>query len=301
MKFRIFVAVVLIIAAAFVGRMMTRRNSLGGASGREETRNTYVLDAGATVEVSGINGSVEINTAETDRAEISITRTADSAEDLENRRIIIEHTSSHLVVRGESNARGWWRRLWGGSGNVRQQLVMLVPRRIELETKGVNGPVKIGEVDGGVSVIGVNGRVDVAQAAGHSRMTGINGNVSFAVSRLGQDGMDVNGVNGNVEIRLKETVDADVTVKGLNGNFTLDVPNVTMQERENRSNIRARLGAGGSEINVTGVNGNVRLNSTNAAAQPASPVAPVGPAAPVTPIAPVAPHAPPAPPAEDHD
>lgn len=283
MKCRIFIAVILIIAAAFVGRQMTGRDSVSGASGHEEFRQTYALDAGAAVEVRGINGSVEINTAETTSADVSIVRTAESADDLEGRRVQIEYSPSRLVIRGEDGRRNWWRRLWGGGGSVRQQVVLTVPRRIELETKGVNGPVKIGEVDGAVSVGGVNGRVEVAQAAGRSEVKGVNGSVKLAVTRLGADGMDVKGVNGNVEVRLKENLNADISVKGLNGNFTLDVPNVTMQERENRSNMRARLGTGGSTINVTGVNGNVRFESSAPATPAIAPVAPVAPLPPLPP------------------
>ena len=187
MKCRIFVAAVLIIAAALIGRQMSGRHdaSGNGAAGREETRRTYALDAGAAVEVYGINGSVEVKTAETDAAEVSIVRTAGSAEDLEHSRVVVEHSPSRLVVRGEGNGRGgFWRRLWGG-GSVRHQIVLTVPRGVELETKGVNGPVKIGEVDGAVSVNGVNGRVEVAQAAGRSEVQGVNGAVTITVARSG--------------------------------------------------------------------------------------------------------------------
>jgi hypothetical protein len=48
-------------------------------------------------------------------------------------------------------------------------------------------------------------------------------------------------------------------VKGNNGGLTLNVPNVTMQEREGHSNMRARLGAGGSRIEIRGVNGQIRF------------------------------------------
>ncbi len=291
MKGRIFIAVILIIAAAFVGRQMSGRHGASSIAGREETRQTYPLDAGAEVEVRGINGSVEVNTAETVFADVSIIRTAENEDDLEHSRIVVEHTESRLVIRGEGKKSGFWRRLWGGGGNVRQQIVLTLPRGVELETKGVNGPVKIGEVDGAVSVSGINGRVEVAQAVGRSEVKGINGTVKVAVSRLGADGMEVTGVNGKVEIELKENLNADISVKGLNGSFTLDVPNVTMQEKENRSNMRARLGTGGTPVNITGVNGNVSFASS----APAASTLPVSAAPSVPPARRSAPPAPPAP------
>jgi hypothetical protein len=110
--------------------------------------------------------------------------------------------------------------------------------------------------------------------------------------------MDIKGVNGNVEIRFKEQVNADIDVKGQNGGLTLNVPNVTMQERQSFSNMRARLGAGGSPIEIKGVNGQVRFESDAPATTTTNAVPGVGTSSPVVgalpPVVPV-PNAPPPP------
>lgn len=262
MKFRIFAAAVLIIAAAFAGRWMTRSSVSGNlnVSGREVTRKTFTLDAGARVEVRGINGPVEIKTADTNTADVQVVRTG-GADALANSNLTIEGSASSLVVSCENNGgRGFFRWLWG-SGNVRQEVTLTLPRRVDLLTKGVNGPVEVGEIDGPVSVEGVNGRVEVAGASEHVFVRGVNGQVKFAVARLGSEGVDIKGVNGNVEVRFRELINADIDVKGNNGGMTLNVPNVTMQEREGRSNMRARLGTGGAQIDLKGVNGQIRFES----------------------------------------
>ncbi|HVF42400.1 MAG TPA: hypothetical protein VM936_05300 [Pyrinomonadaceae bacterium] len=265
MKFRIFAAAVLVIAAAFAGRWVTRSGGGGHpeASGREVTRKTFTLDAGARVEVRGVNGPVEIKTADTDTADVQVVRTG-SADALANSNLTIEGSSSGLVVNcdnrdGGRGLLGW---LWGGGGGgVRQEVTLTLPRRVELLTKGVNGQVRVGEVEGPVSVEGVNGRVEVAGASERVSVQGVNGQVKFAVARLGAEGLDIEGVNGNVEVRFKELLDADIDVEGNHGGVTLNVPNVTTQERESRSCMRARLGAGGAQVNVRGVNGQIRFES----------------------------------------
>lgn len=262
MKFRIFVAAVLIIAAAFAGRWMTGTSSSpNNVSGREVTRKTFTLDAGAHVEVRGINGPVEIKTADTDTADVQVVRTGD-ADALAHSSLTIEGSSSGLVVSCENHdgGRGFFRWLWG-KGNVRQEVTLTLPRRVELLTKGVNGGVRVGEVEGPVFVEGVNGRVEVAGASEHVSVKGVNGQVKFSVARLGSEGMDIKGVNGNVEVRFRELINADIDVKGSNGGMTLNVPNVTMQEREGHSNMRARLGTGGAQIDINGVNGQIRFES----------------------------------------
>lgn len=290
MKARIFLVVLLVIAAAVAGRWVTRMNT-PRVSKQDETRQTGRLDAGARVEVSGINGSVEVNTADTDTAEVRVVRTAEDAADLEYHKVTVELTSSCVSVHGENGGgRGFWRWLWGGGGPVKQEVTLTLPRRVELLTKGVNGPVRVGEVEGPVDVEGVNGRVEVAGSVGRSEVKGVNGGVKLGVARLDTRGLEVKGVNGSVEIRFREQVNADIDVKGQNGGLALNVPNVTMQERQNFSNMRARLGSGGSPIEIKGVNGQVRFesdapaNTTSAApGVNTSSAAPSGPAAPAPP------------------
>ena len=239
-----------------------------------------------------INGTVEVQTAETDTAEVHIVRTGSSPEDLEYNRVTVEASPSSLVVRGEGGGgRGFWHWLWGG-GQVRQEVTLTLPRRVELSAGHVNGSVSVGEVEGPVEVSHVNGRVEVAQASGRSKVSHVNGGVKLGVSQLEAEGLDVEHVNGNIEIRLKQLVNADVEVQRQNGALTLNVPNITLQERLNRSNARARFGTGGAPVEISHVNGNVRFESDAGAAMTAPMVVPAQAAMPPLPPAPPAPPAP---------
>lgn len=267
MKGRIFVAVILVAAAALAGRWMNRVVGTHATATREETRQSFRLDAGAHVEVGSINGKVEVKTAEIDTAEVHIVRTADNPEDLEYNRVNVEGSSSSLVVRGEHGGGGgsFWRWLSGGGGRARQEVTLTLPRNVELSASHVNGALSVGEVDGRVEVAHVNGRVEVAQTLGRSEVSHVNGGVKVGVSRLGAEGMDVAHVNGNIEIRFRQSVNADVEVERQNGGLSVNVPNVTMQERLSRSHSRVRLGNGGSPVHIGHVNGNVRFESDAAA------------------------------------
>jgi len=261
MKFRIFVAVILIAVAALAGRWVNRAVGPKGTATREETRQSFRLDAGARVEVGSINGTVEVKTAETDTAEVHIIRTAGSAEDLEYNRVVVEGEPSSLVVRGErGGGGGFWRWLSGG-GPARQEVTLTLPRRVEFNASHVNGAVNVGEIEGSVEIEHVNGRVEVAQAVGRSEVSHVNGGVRVGVSQLGTEGMNVEHVNGNIEVRFRQSVNADVEVERQNGGLSVNVPNVTMQERLSRSHSRLRLGSGGAPVQISHVNGNVRFES----------------------------------------
>lgn len=260
MKGRIAIVLILVLAAAFVGRRVAWHSQMS-ASGeaRDEKHENFRLVPGAQIEVQGINGPVEVATSDTDAADVRIVRTAASQEDLDGQRIIVEHTPTSLVVRGERTHRSFWSWLHGGSGEVRQQVWLALPRRVDVTTHGVNGPVSIGAVDGSLDINGINGRVEAAPATGRCTVGGVNGGVKLGVAQLGAQGLDLHGINGPVELRVADGLNADVNVHGLNGNVTFNIPGVTAQERDGRSNLHARLGTGGAPINISGVNGGVRF------------------------------------------
>jgi len=225
---------------------------------KDEVRQSYQLTPGATVRVAGINGAVDIETSNGSTAEVHIVRSARSRADLEHRKIIIEHTPASLVVRGENeNERRYAR---GEQPQVRQRVTLRLPRQIDLTASGINGRTSVGEVDGPVKVSGINGKVEVAQAVGYSELSGINGSVIVTIAQLGERGIRVSGINGAVELRFADALNADLKVTGINGSVNADMPNVTVQGTVSRNNFNARIGSGGAPINVSGVNGRVRLS-----------------------------------------
>lgn len=227
-------------------------------SERDEINQTYELSPGARVEVRGINGTVDIETSGGSTAEVHIVRSARTREELNYRKIIVEHTANSLVIRPEKdNERG--------DRNVRQRVMLRLPRQVDLSVSGVNGKTNVGEIDGPVRLSGINGAVEVGQAVGYSDISGINGRVRINIARLSERGIQVSGVNGGVELRFAEDLNADLDVSGINGNVNTDVPNVTVVGKFSRQNFRAKIGSGGTPITVKGVNGSVRLARIGAA------------------------------------
>jgi len=223
-------------------------------SEKDEFHQSYQLAAGARVEVQGINGSVDIETAPGGAAEVNIVRSARSREDLEFHKIIVEQTANGLVVRGEKD-----RENSGRGRDVRQRVMLRLPRQVDLGVGGINGKVGVGEIDGPVKLSGINGRVEVAQAKGYSTISGINGRVKMTISQLGAQGIHVSGVNGGVDLFFAEDLNADLDVTGINGSVSPEVGNVTVMGKLDRQNFHAKIGSGGAPIKVTGVNGHVKL------------------------------------------
>jgi hypothetical protein len=286
MKLKIFIALLLVAGAWLAGRVYINSKSDAGAETAENhavagerapgggviseeggasvqrINESYRLAPGARVEVRGINGPVEITTGEGDTAEIQIEARADDAKVLERGKIKVEHANDRLVVRGPENGGGGGFLSWitGRSGRAKHNVKLLLPRRVMLSASGVNGRVRIGELEGRLDVTGVNGSVEVASAAGGAEVSGVNGSVAFALARLGDEGVQVSGVNGRVELRLAPTINADVDVSGINGRVNNELTNASVGD-EGRGRFSARVGTGGPLIQMSGINGGVTLAS----------------------------------------
>jgi len=223
---------------------------------REEIRRTVELSPGASVEVSGINGAVRIETSTSQTAEVYIERTGSSREALDRRKVTVETSSDGLKIRGEKGDVGFFSKLFGS--NPTERVSLKLPRQISLVTQGVNGSVVVGEIDGPVEVHGINGKVEVGQAVGSARFKGINGNIAVSLKDITNNGVTINGVNGNIELRLSAGLSAQLEAHGMNGRVVSDLPDAVI-EKEHHGSFTAHVGTGGAEINASGINGNIRL------------------------------------------
>ncbi|HEV7902747.1 MAG TPA: hypothetical protein VGO96_02810 [Pyrinomonadaceae bacterium] len=281
MKCKIFIVLVAVVLAWVAGRSIksggenivasvqeqvqheqgdSGGNDVTTPSGSSERRvnESYELADGAHVVVQGINGPVTVEAIDGNTAEVRVTSTAGNMGELNENQITVEHTESSLTVRGKgSSGWGFWKWLRGG-GEARHNLLLRLPRNVELVTRGTNGKLIIGEMEGPVQVSGVNGRVEIGGARGLAEVNGVNGTVTLTITELGKDGAKVNGINGGVELRLGSDVNADLNLNGINGQITVEAPNVEVQEQK-RSKLRARVGTGGANIKANGVNGGVRI------------------------------------------
>jgi hypothetical protein len=258
---------------------------------RDEFNQTYQLEPGARVEVSSIRGGVKIVNADGPTAAVQIIRTARTRADLEYHKIEVRQTGNSLVVRGVQEPEERRER----NIQVNHQVILTLPRRIELSINSISGSLNAGEVDGPVRVNSISGSVNignllaklevnsvsgsvevgnvnadvrVSSVSGNVRLGEVNGalnvssvsgGVKTTLVSLSPEGIRINSVSGSVVIAFKSDINAEFSATGISGQVYLDVPNVIRESEEKSPNVRARIGGGGTSITVTSVSGNVRL------------------------------------------
>jgi putative adhesin len=258
---------------------------------REEFNQTYQLGPGARVEVSSIRGPVEITTGDGTTAEVRVIRSARTRADLEYHKIEVEQSGNSLVVRGLQEPEQRRHQ----NIQVDHHVILKLPRRIDLAVSSISGWIKVGDIDGQTNVSSISGSAEFGNVGGKLQVSSISGslkignvgadarvssisgsvglgqvNGSLDVSSvsgglnatlvsLSPEGIHIKSVSGSVEIGFQSDVNADFEAEHVSGQVHLDVPNVTRDSEEKSSNVRARIGAGGTPITISSVSGNIRL------------------------------------------
>jgi DUF4097 and DUF4098 domain-containing protein YvlB len=221
---------------------------------REELRQTYQLSPGARVELSHIDGSIDIETHEGSTAELRITSYSYNPTP---RKLNVEQTPAGLSVRGEArrgNADGM------NFDNTSYRIRLKLPRRVALNVNGASESVRVGEIDGAIRLSNVSGSVGVAQATGSAEVSQVSGSVTLNMARLGAGGVRVQNVSGKVALRFMDEVNADLQTSGIKGKVYVELANVAVEGEMNRADFRAKVGTGGAPINISDVTGSVRLS-----------------------------------------
>ena len=138
----------------------------------DEIRQTFKLTPGTRVEISSIRGPVEIETSNSDTAEILITRTAENPADLQRDKITIDNKSGRLIIKGEVE-----RTPGSKSPNVNHHAKLKLPRNINLATSSVSGSVQLGDLNGQLEVSSVSGSVKAGSVDGIVQVNSVSGSV----------------------------------------------------------------------------------------------------------------------------
>jgi DUF4097 and DUF4098 domain-containing protein YvlB len=251
--------IVALLATGLAGNVLLAKDQF-----TEELHQTYPFSADGRISLDNVNGSVRITTW--DRAEVKLdaVKRAKRKEDLETVKIEIEAKSDRLRVHTklpESKDRIGRRR----DNSTSVDYTLKVPASARLDTvSSVNGAVDIEGVRGEVEASTVNGSLHARGLAARTELSSVNGGVKAAFGSLdGVPSVSLKTVNGGVELELPPGANADLSASTVNGGISGDVP--VKKNWPIGREVKARLGGGGTKIQVSSVNGGVRVRAPQSA------------------------------------
>ncbi len=232
----------------------------GNERASETWSKSYPLASGGRVEITNVNGRIDLSGSATDKVEVSAEKigkgsTPEDAKEMLKRIEIRENVSAdriHLETRLE---RGVGFHM--GRGEVRYTVRVPLGASIKLET--VNGGIEVDNIRGRAELETTNGGIVARRIAGGLDASTTNGGVQAEVDALGADGVQMECTNGGLRLTLPKDARADITARIVNGGISVDGLNVDTIGEQTRRRLEGRLNGGGPRVRIEGTNGGIRI------------------------------------------
>jgi DUF4097 and DUF4098 domain-containing protein YvlB len=225
------------------------------------------LARGKTLEVRGINGPVRATRASGSDAEVVATRRARKSDPASVEIKVVEDAGNVTVCAVYPSRRGHRAnecRPGGGNdegtrdNDVEVAFEVRVPPGVNFQGVTVNGDVIARNLDGEASLATVNGDIEV-ETGGVAEGTTVNGSITATLGRTDWDhSLKFTTVNGGIRVSLPSGASTEVEATTVNGSVESDFP-ITVQGRLHSGSLRGRIGEGGRSLDLTTVNGSIRL------------------------------------------
>jgi DUF4097 and DUF4098 domain-containing protein YvlB len=232
---------------------------------------TGKVAAGKTFEVRGINGPIRATASNSADVELIAIRSG-RRNDPESVKIdVVPHAGGVTVCavypsKDESKpnvCKPGGARMNVRNNDVNVEFELRIPKDVGFEGRTINGSIHA-EVDGQAAVSTVNGSIEV-HAGTLTEATTVNGSIHAEVRSDVNSAEDIklSTVNGSVRLRLPEGVNADVSAKTVNGGITSDFAEIEVAKKWGPRSAQGKLGRGGRELELSTVNGAIRISKSD--------------------------------------
>jgi hypothetical protein len=248
---------------------------------RDVWTRSYAVGAGTRLDVSIVNGAMDVVAAEGSDATIAITRTAsamsqDAAREALERVTITEQAADGQVrievQPADRNARR-------GRATV-TALVRLPPGTVAaLRTQ--NGSVQMTGVRGTLTVATTNGAVIGRDLGGALSVSVVNGRLDLDLATVVTDPVTLSVLNGGVRLGIPPSAAVEIDASALNGGVTIAPPLSLVRDGDAgqqpgvalvTDRVTGRLNGGGPKITAQVTNGGLRIGPpAEGTSRPASP------------------------------
>ena len=253
---------------------------------QEKIEKTFAMPAGAgrrTLEIDNVWGSIEVAGTASDKVQLTVNKSirAESKGKIEQARkqvtldITQEADALKLYVNGpfRCDCHDCSRSREFEGYIVKMDFQVQVPRDMDIKVKTVNeGRVSVRDINGSFLVRNVNGDIQIRNVAGSGTARTVNGPVKVSFRQNPREASDFQTINGSIELAFARDLSADFRFKTFNGGIYSDFPVTAlpvqgMQEEHHGSKVifradrytGARINAGGPQIKVENLNGDIRI------------------------------------------
>jgi hypothetical protein len=238
---------------------------------RDEWTRTYTLPKGGTLEVVGVNGSIELFASKTGSVEVTATRRLragtpeEAAAALKNITMVEEVSADRVRVVAPESRRDGEGPFQGRSLVVEYRVG--IPEGLDVSLKTQNGRIRVDGVNATLAINSTNGGVNVRNHSGTLKADTVNGGMELDLASLSGD-TRVETVNGGIRVNLPMGADAALDAQTVNGGVSVDDAFKLTSTTNERTRVIGQLNDGGPLLWVRTVNGGVRIEGRAGSSEP---------------------------------
>ena len=254
----IVVALVATVAACNPHRV----GPLSGRASSEWTR-SYAIQAGGEFQVVGAGGTIDVQGSANPAIDVMAERVVRAATDtmaasmVSKVRISEDVTPEKIVLRSEG--------LDGITIGVEIEVNfhIQVPAGTKLRLRSSNGDITMTNVDGTIVASSSNGSIIGKALRGGIDARSTNGSITIDMAAVSKDPIDVRVTNGGIELALPPIANANVEATCTNGSVDFSGLPLQLTGEQTKRRTRGRLNEGGTAIDLTTTNGDIRLRASS--------------------------------------
>ena len=230
------------------------------------------LTAGKSIEVRGINGSVDAQPSSSNQIEV-VAHKRSRKSDVSSVQIkVVEHAGGVTICALYPTEDGSYTECESGEkskqsgrkSEVRRNDVSVdfevrVPQGVNFEARTINGDINIRSLTSNVISRTINGSIEIS-TTGYADASTINGGIRAKLGNSNWTGpLSFSTINGGIAVDMPADLSADVDAQTLNGTINSDFPLTLQSISKNGKNIRGKIGSGGRELILKTLNGSINL------------------------------------------
>ena len=222
--------------------------------------------AGKTLEIVGINGSIDARGGSGTEITVSAAKGARRSDPEEVTFEVVEHSEGVTICavypsrRGRENEcrAGGKGRNDNNNNDTWVNWTVRVPEGVRFAGRAVNGDVTAQGLTAPAEARSVNGSITLETTSWGEAST-VNGSIEARLGRASWNGdLEFSTVNGGITIDLPDSPDLEVDASSVNGSMNTDFP-LTIRGRWGPRRMSGTIGQGGRSLSLTSVNGNMSL------------------------------------------
>jgi len=225
---------------------------------------SYQLEPKGRVEISNVNGKIQVEPSTGNAVEVEATKKARGASPEAAKAALDRVTIAEDVSGGRIRVETKVQRVSGfsfGNGGVQVEYRVRVPAGADVKFATINGGVEVTGLQGRIVAETTNGGVTARNITGDLEASTTNGGLDIDLLKMPDGGVKLDCTNGGIKVRLPKDAKANVSASITNGGINSEDLAIDPVGENSRRRLEGRMNGGGPRLQIEGVNGGITLRA----------------------------------------